>query len=571
MHMILIKYIPNQSWTVLPSKFDGYETQIILSHNNWDDFGSKTSFNLLVILNGKEYRNWSVRIKIGDQGYSAKYLDELCKNGWDGTFPIPSEEYISQFSDLDFYKTLIGSLGVNKSKEILKIFNDASFMQNIEKNKKFQKLMEDSVFVNSLIRDTGAHKAYEEAWKLFNNIPNNEINNFVLNYLDKNKQIQSIKFNFSDHILPTDINVLIGSNGIGKSYTLKIITDYILKIGLGDIKKLESSKITPFDIRPNFSNLILVSYSVFEEFYVDVLDKNVKNKDGYKYFGLRTRKSVNNEVDDFNEIGIGKQIPRVDATKAILKMMYENYQFGDQSWWVDKFILAQETLKKAFQFDYIAIEKPQFEIEVDYDVLEVNNKNYIVINEKLELSYNLDNLDFISDKCTIEFIKENKIIELSSGQKLFSYIVLNILGELKKESLILIDEPELFLHPNLEIEFIGLLKEILKPFNSKAILATHSLSIVREIPSRCVHIYREDKEWGLQISNPPFQTFGGDMQRISTYVFGDTLLKKPYENFLTELLESKKYSPNQLIEVLGDELNEEMIMDIKIWDSINGN
>ena len=137
----------------------------------------------------------------------------------------------------------------------------------------------------------------------------------------------------------------------------------------------------------------------------------------------------------------------------------------------------------------------------------------------------------------------------------------------------MIDEPELFLHPNLEIEFIGLLKSILKPFNSKAILATHSLSIVREIPSRCVHIYKgdEDKELGVHILNPPFQTFGGDMQRISTYVFSDTLLNKPYEIFLNELLESGKYLPNDLIKKLGGELNEEMIMDIKIWDSINGN
>ena len=482
--------------------------------------------------------------------------------GWSGEFPIPNEEYISQFSDLDFYKTLIGSVGITETREVLKIFNDAGYMQNIEKIPKFQDLSNDIIFTNSLIRDTGAHKAYEEAWKLFEDRVENEIKDFVLNYFDKDNRVQSIKFNFFDNILPTDINVLIGSNGIGKSYTLKIITDYILKIGLGDIRDLERKEILPFDMRPNFSNLILVSYSVFEEFYVDVLDKSVKNKDSYKYFGLRERRSKDEKIDDFHKISIGKQIPRIDATKAIFKMLYENYQFGDQIWWVNKFLLAQETLKKAFQFEYIAIEKPQIEIEGDYDILEVNNKNYILINEKLERSYNLSNLDFINDKCTIEFIEENKIIELSSGQKLFSYIVLNILGELKKESLILIDEPELFLHPNLEIEFIGLLKSILKPFNSKAILATHSLSIVREIPSRCVHIYKESNEWGLQISNPPFQTFGADMQRISTYVFGDKSLTKPFEEWLEAYFQKEDVSAEYFLEHLKGQINEEMIMDI---------
>jgi len=560
--MILIKYIPKQYWRNHPSKVDGYKNQILLSSNNWDDYGSKTSFNMLVVLNEKEYREWSVRIKIENQGYSAEYLDGLCDKGWSGEFPIPNEEYISQFSDLDFYKTLIGSVGITETREVLKIFNDAGYMQNIEKIPKFQDLSNDIIFTNSLIRDTGAHKAYEEAWKLFEDRVENEIKDFVLNYFDKDNRVQSIKFNFFDNILPTDINVLIGSNGIGKSYTLKIITDYILKIGLGDIRDLERKEILPFDMRPNFSNLILVSYSVFEEFYVDVLDKSVKNKDSYKYFGLRERRSKDEKIDDFHKISIGKQIPRIDATKAIFKMLYENYQFGDQIWWVNKFLLAQETLKKAFQFEYIAIEKPQIEIEGDYDILEVNNKNYILINEKLERSYNLSNLDFINDKCTIEFIEENKIIELSSGQKLFSYIVLNILGELKKESLILIDEPELFLHPNLEIEFIGLLKSILKPFNSKAILATHSLSIVREIPSRCVHIYKESNEWGLQISNPPFQTFGADMQRISTYVFGDKSLTKPFEEWLEAYFQKEDVSAEYFLEHLKGQINEEMIMDI---------
>ncbi|MCM1960501.1 ATP-binding protein [Acinetobacter modestus] len=490
---------------------------------------------------------------------------------WSGEFPIPNEEYISQFSDLDFYKTLIGSVGITETREVLKIFNDAGYMQNIEKIPKFQDLSNDIIFTNSLIRDTGAHKAYEEAWKLFEDRVENEIKDFVLNYLDKDNRVQSIKFNFFDNILPTDINVLIGSNGIGKSYTLKIITDYILKIGLGDIRELERKEILPFDMRPNFSNLILVSYSVFEDFYVDVLDKKVKNKDSYKYFGLRARRSKDDKLPEFHEIGIGKQIPRVDATKAVFKMIYENYQFGEQNWWVNKFLLAQETLKKAFQFECIGIEKNGVEIDGEYDSLEINNKKYILINEKLERSYDFSNSEFINNNCAIEFIKNNEILELSSGQKLFSYIVMNILGDIKKESLILIDEPELFLHPNLEIEFIGLLKSILQPFNSKAILATHSLSIVREVPSRCVHIYKENKEWGLQISNPPFQTFGADMQRISTYVFGDKSITKPFEEWLEAYFKTENANAEYLFEHLKGHINEEMIMDILRLEKKYGN
>ncbi|WP_334664624.1 AAA family ATPase, partial [Klebsiella variicola] len=149
---------------------------------------------------------------------------------------------------------------------------------------------------------------------------------------------------------------------------------------------------------------------------------------------------------------------------------------------------------------------------------------------------------------------------LSSGQRLFVYIAINVVGAMKENSLIVIDEPELFLHPNLEIEFIGLLKKLLKPFRSKAILATHSLSITREVPSKCVHIFRY-KDDELEIVPPPFETFGGNVQRISSYVFGDKSISKPFDEWLEMQLQDIK-DPKKLIEMLNEEINEEMIMKI---------
>jgi hypothetical protein len=105
--------------------------------------------------------------------------------------------------------------------------------------------------------------------------------------------------------------------------------------------------------RPNFSKIILISYSVFEDFLIDIIDQHVKDKSSYKYFGLRTRRSLNESDEDFKKVAIGKHIPSLDATKSIFKMIYENYQFGEQDWWINKFELATETLRKAFDFDEI--------------------------------------------------------------------------------------------------------------------------------------------------------------------------------------------------------------------------
>jgi len=319
--MFLIKYIPNQNWQAFPCKVEGSENQIVLSKNNWDDYGSKTSFNMLVLLDGKEYRDWSIKILIEKVSYSAEFLDQLCLDGWDGVFPIPTKKYVSLFSDIDFYKSLIGVLGLLEASNILKVFNEASYMKNILQDSNALLLIDSLDFRDSLLRGPGAHKSYEDAWKLFDGMSENLINDFIFNYQGKDSLIKEIKFNFSEDILPSDINVLIGGNGIGKTYTLKILIEFLLEINNGDTKRVEKEKLKPFDKRPNFSKIILISYSVFEDFLIDIIDQKVKDKSSYKYFGLRMRRSLNESEEDFKKVAIGKHIPSLDATKSIFKMM----------------------------------------------------------------------------------------------------------------------------------------------------------------------------------------------------------------------------------------------------------
>ena len=105
-----------------------------------------------------------------------------------------------------------------------------------------------------------------------------------------------------------------------------------------------------------------------------------------------------------------------------------------------------------------------------------------------------------------------------------------------------------------------MLKKILKLYFSKAILATHSIVTVRETPRVCVHVYKEENG-EVFINKPPFETFGGDIQRISSYVFGDKSTSKPYESWIQENL--KEYgTAEKLITALGKDINEEMIMQI---------
>lgn len=83
---------------------------------------------------------------------------------------------------------------------------------------------------------------------------------------------------------------------------------------------------------------------------------------------------------------------------------------------------------------------------------------------------------------------------------------------------------------------------------------------MREVPSKCVHIFRNEG-YGLEIVPPPFETFGGSVQRISSYVFGDKSVSKPFDEWV-ELQMNENPDAEKLISDLGDEINEELTMKI---------
>ncbi|MGB3751532.1 MAG: AAA family ATPase, partial [Arcobacteraceae bacterium] len=79
---------------------------------------------------------------------------------------------------------------------------------------------------------------------------------------------------------------------------------------------------------------------------------------------------------------------------------------------------------------------------------------------------------------TIELEKKDTSLNsesLSSGEKNLLFITLNILANVRSNSLIVIDEPEISLHPNWQIKYSYHLKKILLGFtNLHVVIATHS-------------------------------------------------------------------------------------------------
>lgn len=566
-----IFYHKGTDWNRTPPRLPSENNLLALSFNNWDDYNISTTLNAVFYHEKKSVLEFSLKLLIEGDVYSPKKMNELRDQGWDGFFPIPNTNYVSVPSEIEFYDAIITKLGMQEATKVLLLIRDAGYLVNVTADKKARILTSDSNFDTSPLREAGARKSFTDGWKAFTGNALS-IQDFTLYTPSRSlKGVDAVRFRFNSETLPYDINVLIGPNGIGKSYTLKNLVEYWLGMEAGSQTKLSENNHKPFDISPNISRMILISYSPFEEFALDLSRTKLKDKTAYKYFGFR--RSTTSSTGR-RQSAISRNLPASDSVESIFKAFEDDSSFGYLSTWTSKIDTIWEVLQPALGFEDIAVEidsksdVPQackkFLIDVEDGKLyfELTKNSYAKLNKWQDEFENL-----VTATEGVVFLKDGERIDLSSGQRLFVYMVINIVGQIRAESLVVVDEPELFLHPTFEVEFIALLKKVLAAFNSKAILATHSLAIAREIPANCMHVYRKG-ELGVEIDHPPFETFGGDMQRISSYVFGDNKLTKPFAQWIEGAIQEVG-DPKKLLAKLKGELNEEMT--IKILNAGNPN
>lgn len=561
----------NRRTNSLPS---GDEDVIELLSNNWNDYGYETTFATVCRLGGKRFELGTIRLLIADQPNSRLYLNKHLKNDWDGTFPIDGVDYISTPSEIAFYEQLDGALPDGGAVKIAVNLRDASYLVHLTDDQAVLQLVESEGFRDSLQRERGSIEAYLDGWKILDR-ESFAANNIGFKFKDVYQKISKIDFRFAhnDSPLPRDINVLIGANGVGKSRLLHQIVEAWIADGTYEGN-------TGFETPPSLSRLVVISYSPFELFPVDMRSSNLLDKSTYQYFGFRGRSTPTDNLvtNTPSSIRLSREIPKRDAANSLLSCISDDQRYRIIKGWGQKVKTAKRVLSSAIDFDYMALEVDANTHSKFFDdqvlsvrpILEIRGrkerKRYVLVDEDIVLGLNhLRLMEYVVFKSGVSFIKDGSILELSSGQRLFSYVVINILGAVKRNSLVLVDEPELFLHPSLEVQLIEMLKQILHSFNSRAILATHSLSTVREIPADCVHVIERTGD-SLVIKTPPFQTFGGDVQRIASYVFGDKSVSKPFERWIREQLNENYNSADELIAALGNEVNEELIIQIRAME-----
>jgi len=148
----------------------------------------------------------------------------------------------------------------------------------------------------------------------------------------------------------------------------------------------------------------------------------------------------------------------------------------------------------------------------------------------------------LSTMLDLEIIKISKFLltkntpfkyeEASSGESHLLSSLHGIVANLEDNSLIIVDEPEVSLHPNWQIDYIEILKTILKGYRGiNTIISSHSHFIVSSLKneeSRITSIRRNKDDGKLHIEELDFETYGWDPESILYNIFEVATLRNKY-------------------------------------------
>lgn len=509
----------------LPSKVDQDSLILLPDHYGksysylWDDFGYKTNFRAYFLICNSLVNLGYIKILFKDRFNSHDYIKEQFNSSND-MFELKNlseHSFISIGDDIDYYNIINSQLKKETEiKSYLNLINDVCLLSS--KTDSFQSW---NGYSESLLRDSSLSSVLSKGLKTALG-RYEELSNFELNINQENGHSLNLNFD-KKFILPSRMNLLIGKNGNGKTRTLKYISD----IYTGLINKVNGW--------PYCNKLIVISFSPFDQFLTErelSLELNSEAKEeqaidlinGYSYIGFKDNTSQFN-LKSVMERSVNSYINAISLDKT--RHIRQDF---------DRVSLINKTLRKAMSFFNIAFKDASGEfISIDgYDD-----------SCDIDKTYGLVFLD-----------AEHNEIQLSSGQKMYSLFVPSIISSVKHESLLLIDEPELYLHPELEVGLITMLKEILAKTNSFSVIATHSAIIAREIQSDYVHILEDNHE----SRHPNIETLGNSLERITADVFGDNTTNKPYQELVDSLLATTYDNDiERAINELSDELGPKAI------------
>lgn len=480
----------------------------------WDDWGKYCTQFILIIVdeNGEQHNIGS--IKIGQRGLKpyvaiANLPSGTRKPNIPSKFTRLDDDFFSVGQDEEYYANL-NLLNETIREHVLTCLCDVSF-----DIKRWEWAKDENVMSESLLRSVTRSTVEGQFRRMAHG--DARVTPYCFTYSPPKRMSDGahpfiLEFNVEpESPIPTNVHILIGRNGVGKTRLLSLMTNALVA---KDASANQSGKFQFSKSQKQigtFANVVAVSFSAFDE--SDLLPDRKPDPDslGFSYIGLRSWNITSPDAQ------IKTKSPKVLA-REFVSSLKECCIGARRKRWMDVIMTLQsDPVFRATQVTSM--------IEQDF-----SNKNS---QDEVLKTFNA----------------------LSSGHKIVLLTLTRLVEKVEERTLVLIDEPEAHLHPPLLSAMTRAISELMVRRNGVAIVATHSPVILQEVPRSCVWIINRL----LSVSKaerPSIETFAENVGTLSREVFQLELSQSGFHRFLSELRKnsvSYRHAIHQLEGQLGAE------------------
>ncbi len=469
----------------------GARSHGFLVSDNWDDYHFKTQY-YLVVVDGAGERHDIGSVKIGKFGMAEKSRTEVPDQ-----FDVLDEDYFSLGQDDSYYERL-NDLGSEVRDTVLAALRDVAADIDL-----FARALGEKVMGVSLLRSVTPVSVRGQFARLARG--GARLSSFEFSYqapaFKRGPRGPSLDFAVEpESEPPTNIHVLIGRNGVGKTHLLQMMSRALMEPDSAqeDVGRFTASGPDPSSSASTpFANLVSVSFSAFDEFEPLPVRQNKASGLQYSYIGLKRAEAsaagqsvlpwsrAGLATEFVNSVKICRQGARTGRWLRALKMLVADPIFAD----------------------------------VEADI------------EELAQGTGPDGEDD-----TPKSRASGVFGRLSSGHKIVLLTVTRLVETVEERSLVLLDEPEAHLHPPLLSAFIRALSDLLINRNGVAIIATHSPVVLQEVPKSCVWKVRRTGQV-VVAERPEIETFGENVGVLTRDVFGLEVTQSGFHKLVSDAVD----------------------------------
>ncbi|MEX1211344.1 MAG: AAA family ATPase [Balneolaceae bacterium] len=451
--------------------------------DGWDDFGFKTLFSLIVFDQTSNKHDIGP-FKIG----SFDMQENSVKKALPNSFKKLDNDYFSLGQD-DSYYVALGELSESVKNAVLVGLRDVVFNKNL-----WEQAKKENVTNTSLLRTITTKTVENQYRRLVHGGARLTEYDFVYAAPKRIKaDTDRLRLSFSvepESHPPTNLHVLVGRNGVGKTHILQLMTkSLVAKHSVASQSgEFSSHSATEDENAPIFANLVSVSFSAFDNF--ELIPENQDSKERIRYSNIGLRRT--------SETGSGLGTPK--SPEMLIREFAKSAHLCMHGMPAKRWKRALTTL----------------ESDPIFRALEVAELTSISGDEEV----------FIGEATTL-------FRRLSSGHKIVLLTITRLIETVEEQTLVLLDEPEGHLHPPLLSSFVRALSDLMFDRNGVAIIATHSPVVLQEVPRTCVWTLQRSGD-NLRAERPELETFGENVGILTREVFGYEVTESGFHKMLFE-------------------------------------